>query len=75
MAQRKGHVRTQKEAANHLSQGERSQEKPTLSASDLGIPASKTMRTLFFVVYTIQSVVFCYGSPDKSIHKAMKKTY
>lgn len=59
--------RPQKEAVTHLSQGERSQEKPTLPASDLGIPASKTMRKLIFVVYTTQSVVFHYGKPGKPI--------
>lgn len=42
----------QKEAATHVSQEESPQDKPTLPASDLGIPASKTMRKLIFVVCT-----------------------
>ena len=35
---------------------------------DLELLASRTVRKYLSVVYTTQSVVFCYGSPSELIH-------
>ena len=64
LACKKCHVRTQKEDGHLQAKGRGFRRNQTCPHLDLRLPASRTVRKYTFVEAT-QSVVFCYGSPNR----------